>query len=286
MDIVRRVNHMKEIAREARGRGKKIGFVPTMGYLHEGHLSLVRRAAEISDLTVVSIFVNPTQFGPREDLERYPRDLARDTDLCAQEGVDVLFNPETADVYPEGYRTMVEVEGLSQVMCGVSRPSHFGGVATVCLKLFHIVKPTYAVFGQKDYQQLLIIRRMVRDLNLDVEVLAGPTVREEDGLALSSRNTYLAPAAREAAPVLYRALQEGRRLILEEGEREAEAVDAAMREVLDRAPEARLDYLAITDPESLEPLGRLSGEALLALAAYFGNTRLIDNILVKVPAEE
>jgi pantoate--beta-alanine ligase len=277
---------MKEIAREARGRGKKIGFVPTMGYLHEGHLSLVRRAAEISDLTVVSIFVNPTQFGPKEDLERYPRDLARDTDLCAQEGIDVLFHPETADMYPEGYRTLVDVEGLSQVMCGISRPTHFSGVATVCLKLFHIVMPTYAFFGRKDYQQLVLIRRMVRDLDLDVEIIGGATVREEDGLALSSRNNYLPPSAREAAPVLYRALQEGRRLILEEGEREAEAVDAAMREVLDAEPEARLDYLAITDPETLEPLGRLSGTVLLALAAYFGNTRLIDNLEVKVPAEE
>jgi pantoate--beta-alanine ligase len=285
MDIVRRRRHMKEMAREARSRGKKIGFVPTMGYLHEGHLTLVRKAKELSDLVVVSLFVNPRQFGPKEDLERYPRDLARDTDLCAEEGVDVLFHPETSEMYPKAFRTFVEVEDLSRVMCGRARPGHFRGVTTVVLKLFHMVRPHYAFFGQKDAQQLIVIKRMVRDLDLDVEVVGCPTVRDEDGLAMSSRNRYLSAAEREAATVVHRALEAGKQAILE-GERDGEAVDAVIRKTIETEPTARPDYVSVTDTVNLEPLGVLEGEVLIAAAVYIGNARLIDNIQLKVPTKE
>jgi pantoate--beta-alanine ligase len=284
VELVRRINLMNEISREARAKGRKICFVPTMGALHDGHLSLVRRARELGDLVVVSVFVNPKQFGPREDLESYPRDLARDTDLCIQEGVDYLFAPSAAEMYPEGFRTYVEVEGLSSVYEGATRVGHFRGVATVVLKLFNIVRPHFAFFGQKDGQQAIVIRRMVRDLNVGVELIIGPTQRAEDGLALSSRNAYLDHEQRKAASALYRALEKGRALVEESGVRDAREVERAVRRVLEDVEGARIDYVAVADTENLVPVERVENETMIALAVWLGETRLIDNVIVKPPA--
>ncbi len=284
MDLVRRVQAMQEMARQARGTGKKIAFVPTMGSLHDGHLSLVRRARELGDVVVVSVFINPKQFGPAEDFARYPRDLARDADLCIQEGVDHLFAPEVDEMYPPGHRTFVDMEGLTTVLEGAARAGHFRGVLTVVLKLLHIVKPHFAFFGQKDAQQALIVRRMVKDLNLDAEVVVAPTVRHEDGLALSSRNAYLGPAERAAATVLSRALGRARQMVEREDVRSARAIEAAVREVLAAEPRARIDYVAVVDAETLEPRGEITGETLIPLAVFVGGTRLIDNALVRPPA--
>ncbi len=282
MELIRRIHLMREIAREARGRGKKIGLVPTMGALHDGHLYLVRRARELCDLVVVSVFVNPTQFGANEDFDRYPSDLTRDADLCVQEGVDYLFSPSAEEMYPPGFRTYVEVEGLSQVFEGASRPGHFRGVATVVLKLFNIVRPHFSFFGQKDGQQVIVVRRMIRDLNLEVELVVCPTQRDADGLALSSRNAYLSPEERAAATCLYRALERARELVEEQGDGPCDArkIEAAMREVIESEPLARLDYLAITDAETLERLDVVDRQALVALAVWIGETRLIDNVIL------
>jgi pantoate--beta-alanine ligase len=277
MEIVRRVHAMKELAARARAEGRTIGLVPTMGFLHEGHLSLVRRARSQAGLTVVSIFVNPTQFGPGEDFARYPRDLARDCDLLAGEGVDVVFTPEAEEIYPSGATTFVEVAGLSDVLEGKSRPGHFRGVATVVLKLFEAVKPHVAIFGQKDAQQCLVVRRMVRDLLLDVEVVVMPTKREEDGLALSSRNVYLSPDERLAARAIPRAL-EAARAALAEGEKDAAAVIAAARKAIQTEPLLGIDYLELVDAERLEPVVRAQGKMLLVAAVFAGTTRLIDNL--------
>jgi pantoate--beta-alanine ligase len=280
MDLVRRVSMMQEIVREKAGKGRKVAFVPTMGALHDGHLSLVRRARELGDFVIVSAFVNPMQFGPNEDFDTYPRDLARDQDLCIQEGVDYLFAPSREDMYRPDHHTYVEVEGLSSLLEGATRPGHFRGVATVVLKLLNVVRPHFAVFGQKDAQQVAVIKRMVRDLNVPVELIVEPTVREDDGLALSSRNAHLDPEDRRAAPVLYRALERARALVEEEGVREAARVDAAVREVLGTEPRARIDYVAIVDPDEFVPLERVDENTLIALAAWLGETRLIDNVLV------
>jgi pantoate--beta-alanine ligase len=253
-----------------------------MGYLHEGHLSLIRRARAECDFVVVSIFVNPLQFGPQEDYNTYPRDLNRDTRLAAEAGADVIFHPTPEEMYPAGFQTHVEVEKLSQGLCGAFRPGHFRGVATVVTKLFNIVGPDRAYFGEKDAQQLAIIRRMVRDLNLDVEIVPMPIVRESDGLALSSRNTYLSPAERRAATVLYRALVYGRDLIAA-GERDGLRVRDAVRRTLESEPlVSRIDYVAVVDPDTLEEKTTLSGSVMLAVAAYIGKVRLIDNIKVVV----
>ncbi len=284
MEVIRRVSLMREISREKRGRGKKIALVPTMGALHDGHLSLVRRARDLADIVVVSIFVNPSQFGPREDYDRYPRDLARDADLCIAEGVDYVFAPGAEDMYPRGYRTWVEVEGLSSVLEGASRPGHFRGVCTVVLKLLNIVRPHFALFGQKDAQQAIIVRRMVRDLNVDVELVVCETVRQADGLALSSRNAYLSPADRAAATVLVRALERARVLVEEEGETDAARVEREVREVLGREPRVRVDYVALVEEEDLRPVERIDGPVLVALAAWLGDTRLIDNVVVRPPS--
>ncbi|MCU0223809.1 MAG: pantoate--beta-alanine ligase [Acidobacteria bacterium] len=284
MDLVRRVQAMQEMARQARGTGKKIAFVPTMGALHDGHLSLVRRARELGDVVVVSVFINPKQFGPAEDFARYPRDLARDADLCIQEGVDHLFAPEPDEMYPPGHRTFVDMEGLTTVLEGSARPGHFRGVLTVVMKLLHVVKPHFAFFGQKDAQQALIVRRMVKDLNLDAEVVVAPTVRHEDGLALSSRNAFLGPAERAAATVLSRALGRARQMVEREDVRSARAIEAAVREVLAAEPRARIDYVAVVDAETLEPREEITGETLIPLAVFLGGTRLIDNALVRPPA--
>ena len=281
MELVRRIHLMREISREARGRGKKIAFVPTMGALHEGHLTLVRRAREYGDLVVVSVFVNPQQFGPAEDFDRYPRDLTRDADLCLQEGVHYLFAPEAAEMYPAGFRTSVDVVGLSGVLEGASRPGHFRGVATVVLKLFNIVRPHFAFFGQKDAQQAIVLRRMMRDLNLDVELIVCPTVRHQDGLAMSSRNAHLGPEERVAALALHQALERGRQAIEEQGVRSAPEAEAAMRHALEASPLVRVDYAVAVGAEDLERRDALSGDTLLLVAGWVGATRLIDNFVVR-----
>ncbi|MDH3285498.1 MAG: pantoate--beta-alanine ligase [Acidobacteriota bacterium] len=281
MELIRRVQLMREISREARGRGKKIALVPTMGALHDGHLSLVRRARELADIVIVSVFVNPAQFGPAEDFERYPRDLAGDTDLCIQEGVEYLFSPAPQGIYPPGYRTYVEVEGLSEVLEGASRPGHFRGVATIVLKLFNICRPHFGLFGQKDAQQAVIVRRLIRELDLDVEPIVCPTVRTDDGVAMSSRNAQLSAAERHAARVINKALQRARELVEDDGVADAAQVEAGIRTVLDAEPRIRIDYVAIVDEDELTPCAEISGKALVLLAAWLGETRLIDNLFVE-----
>jgi pantoate--beta-alanine ligase len=274
---------LREAVAEARRRGLTIGLVPTMGALHAGHRSLIEKARAETGFVVVSIFVNPTQFGPKEDLQRYPRPLERDQELCGEAGVDLVFHPEPAVMYPPDYRTYVEVTGLQDVLCGASRPGHFRGVATVVLKLFNLVQPDRAYFGQKDAQQARIIRRMVHDLNVPVEVRVCPIVREADGLALSSRNQYLEAEERLQALVLSRALAEARQRI-GAGERDGAAVRRVMVERIASAPRAVLDYAAVVDADSLEALARLEPgcSILLALAVRFGGTRLIDNLQVRM----
>ena len=270
---------MREEVRALKKAGRTIGFVPTMGFLHEGHLSLVRASKEAADATVVSIFVNPTQFGPREDFARYPRDPARDSALLFEEGTDVLFAPEAEDMYPSGYCTFVEVEGLQDKLCGKTRPGHFRGVCTVVLKLFEIVRPDAAFFGQKDAQQALILKKMTADLNLGVRIEVRPIVRESDGLAMSSRNKYLSRDKRRAAVVLNRSLAEAEASI-RAGERRPEAVIGLIRGLIARQPAARIDYVEIVDAGTLEPAPDAGPGRLIALAVYFGATRLIDNLIV------
>jgi len=281
MEIVRRVHNMKETARKAREKGRKIGFVPTMGYLHEGHLSLVRRVKEVSDLVVVSVFVNPAQFGPTEDFDRYPRDLTQDADLCVTEGVDYLFAPEGDEIYPRGSCTFVEVSDFSSMLEGVSRPGHFRGVSTVVLKLLEIVKPHVAAFGQKDAQQTIVIRRMVRDLMLDVEVLVLPIVRDKDGVALSSRNVNLTEEERRAARAIPTALREAEKRVAD-GERDPQAVIGTAREILETEAILRIDYVSLVDMETLLSVEEVAGEMLLAIAVRAGATRLIDNTILRV----
>ncbi len=255
------------------------GFVPTMGYLHEGHLALVRRARAENDRVAVSIFVNPMQFGPREDLSTYPRALARDLDLLAGVPADLVFTPGEAEMYPAGFQTVVTVQHVAQPLEGSSRPTHFQGVATVVAKLFNIVQPARAYFGQKDAQQTVVVRRMVQDLDFNLEVIVCPTVREADGLAMSSRNAYLSPEERRAAPALARALtaaQEAWRA----GERRAAALRQLLRDTLATEKLARVDYVSVADPMTLAELETISGPALLSLAVFFGKTRLIDNLLL------
>ncbi|QJA06177.1 pantoate--beta-alanine ligase [Thermosulfurimonas marina] len=280
MEVLSRVSEMQARAEALRREGRRIGFVPTMGYFHEGHLALMRRARELSDTVVVSVFVNPIQFGPQEDLSRYPRDLERDRRLAESVGVDILFVPSVEEMYPEGFQTYVEVTELSKPLCGARRPGHFRGVCTVVLKLFHIVKPQVAVFGEKDYQQLKVIQRMVRDLNLDIEIVPHPTVREPDGLAMSSRNTYLRPEERESALSLYRSLELARRRVAE-GERRAEVLKKEIVEFIQAHPGTRIDYVEFRDPETLEEKTRVDGPTLLALAVFVGKARLIDNTILR-----
>ena len=265
-----------------RREGRHIGLVPTMGFLHAGHLSLVRIAKEAADRVVVSIFVNPTQFGPGEDLDAYPRDLPRDLELLASEGADAVLLPSLEEMYPDGYQTRVSLDHLPHHLCGQSRPVHFGGVATVVTKLFHIVKPHLAVFGEKDYQQLLVIRRLVADLNLDVRILGGPTVREADGLAMSSRNAYLKDHERPAALTLTRALGLAARLVAE-GERRADVVLSRARELITSMPGTQIDYITICDPFTLEDVAAIEGPVRMALAVKVGRTRLIDNLALVPP---
>ncbi|OAQ21001.1 pantoate--beta-alanine ligase [Thermosulfurimonas dismutans] len=279
MELITKVKDMQARSEALRQAGKRIGFVPTMGYFHEGHLALMRKARELSDVVVVSIFVNPTQFGPGEDYERYPRDLERDFKLAEAEGVDLLFAPSAEEMYPVGYQTYVEVTDLSKPLCGASRPGHFRGVATVVLKLFNIVKPHLAVFGEKDYQQLQVIKRMVRDLNLEVEIVPHPIVREPDGLAMSSRNVYLSPEERKSALCLYQALELARRRVAE-GKQKVPELKAELEEFISSHPFTRIDYVEFRDPETLEEKGMVDGPTLLALAVFVGKARLIDNTIL------
>jgi len=277
MQIATTIESTRAASRAARSAGKRIGLVPTMGALHEGHLSLVRVAKAKSDFVVVSLFVNPLQFGPTEDLAKYPRTFERDREMLEREGTHLLFAPTAAEMYPTRDATYVNVEGLSERLDGQSRPGHFRGVTTVVSKLFHIVEPDIAIFGQKDAAQVAIIRRMVRDLNFPVEIVVAPIVREPDGLAMSSRNAYLDPHQRQQALVLSRSLQRVQELF-RKGERSTEKLVAAGREVFAEQAGVRPDYLSIVDPESLETLTEITSDALVAVAAYVGTTRLIDNL--------
>jgi pantoate--beta-alanine ligase len=279
MQIITAIMGMRPLADTLRREGKRIGFVPTMGFLHEGHLSLMRRARQENDIVVASIFVNPTQFGPKEDLDRYPRDAEGDRAKCVTAGVDILFMPTASEIYPEKPSVFVTVEGISDILEGAIRPGHFRGVATVVAKLFNIVKPHKAYFGQKDFQQCTVIKRMVIGLDLDVEVIVLPTVRETDGLAMSSRNSYLDPGQRQKATCLFRALTAGEELITN-GVREPEKIRQKMRAILVQEKGVEIDYIEVADPDRLAPLERLEGRMVLLLAVRLGGIRLIDNLLL------
>ncbi len=279
MRVIHSPEEMQEMALSLKRAGKSIAFVPTMGFLHEGHLSLIRRARSGGDILVVSIFVNPAQFGPSEDFEDYPRDPVRDLALCEKEGADIVFTPSVEEIYPSGYSTFVEETDLSRDLCGRKRPGHFKGVTTVVAKLFNIVLPDRAYFGRKDYQQSRVIARMVKDLSFPVKVVTCPIVREEDGLAMSSRNKYLGRKERKEALSIRRALDRARDLI-EKGEESVPAVIGAIEEIIAKEPAARLDYIEIRDAENLEELDRVRNGAVIALAVFVGKTRLIDNLLI------
>jgi pantoate--beta-alanine ligase len=280
LETIHTIDWMKQVARQARAEGRPVGFVPTMGALHEGHMSLVRAAMAECQPVIASIFVNPTQFAPGEDLQKYPRTFEADRKRLEEAGVGYLFAPEAGDMYPQGFRTWVNVEGLSDRLEGRVRPGHFRGVTTVVLKLLEIVQPRKAYFGRKDAQQARLIQHMVRDLHLDAEIIVCPIVREPDGLAMSSRNAYLSPEERRAATVLHRALDGARRAI-ERGERDALRLTAAMREIIRGEPLAQIDYVELVDAETLEPVTRLRRTCLALLAARLGATRLIDNLLIE-----
>jgi pantoate--beta-alanine ligase len=257
-----------------------VGFVPTMGYLHEGHMSLVRKARIENKTVIVSIYVNPTQFGPNEDLSKYPRNIERDLEMLDKEGADVVFFPEDKDMYPAGYDTWVTVDNLTKPLEGNVRPTHFRGVTTVVTKLFNVVRPTYAYFGQKDAQQALVIKKMAVDFNMNLKVIVCPTIREPDGLAMSSRNVYLSAEQRKAAPVLYKSLQKAQELF-ESGERKADVILDQMTTLISKEPLGKIDYISISDTETLAPLKTIKKSALVSMAVKFGNTRLIDNVILE-----
>lgn len=276
MNIVHTVEEVRGQVKEWRAAGLSVGLVPTMGYLHEGHKSLIDRAVKENDRVVVSVFVNPMQFGPAEDLASYPRDLNRDAALCEAAGADLIFNPEPENMYSDDFSSFIDMNTLTKGLCGKSRPIHFRGVCTVVGKLFNIVQPDKAYFGQKDAQQLAVIRHMVNDLNFNLEIVGCPIIREADGLAKSSRNTYLSPEERQAALILSKSLELGRELI-EAGERDAETIKQAVTELIQTEPLARIDYVELVDWNTLEPVERIEGPVLNAIAVYIGKTRLIDN---------
>lgn len=279
MKIVNSITEIKKELEHHRKRGRAVGFVPTMGYLHEGHLSLIRKARQDNDVVVVSIFVNPTQFGPDEDYGEYPRDLRRDARLCKMAGADYIFCPTVKSMYPKEYSTFISVEGLTKNLCGKFRPGYFRGVATVVVKLFNIVKPDAAYFGQKDAQQSIVIKHMTEDLDMGIRVEVMPTVREKDGLAMSSRNSYLSSDERKRAVTIYRALQLARDLIKLD-DKDARGIIREMRKML--APVAtKIDYVSIVDPHTLKDVKTITGEVLVAVAVWIGGTRLIDNILTR-----
>lgn len=281
MNIATTVEQAKQTVRQWKAEGLTVGLVPTMGYLHEGHESLIKRAVAECDRVMVSVFLNPIQFAPNEDLATYPRDFAADTVLIENAGADLVFHPEPSELYAPDACTFVNVEGITSELCGKTRPTHFRGVCTVVSKLMNISQADRAYFGQKDAQQLAVVRRMVRDLNMNVEVVGCPIVREEDGLAKSSRNTYLSPAEREAALVLSRAVREGQRL-MEEGERDAKTILGAMRAIIEAEPLARIDYVEMVSWDGIKPVDVADSSVLVAMAVYIGNTRLIDNFIFEM----
>ncbi len=280
MEIIAGVKEMRRRSEQLRMERKTIAFVPTMGYLHEGHLSLMQEGRKMGDVLAISIFVNPTQFGPGEDYERYPRDMKRDLQLAREVGVDIVFTPSTQEMYPPEFQTSVEVEKVTKNLCGISRPHHFRGVTTVVAKLFNIVKPHLALFGQKDYQQLATIKRMMEDLNMDIEIIGLPTVRETDGLAMSSRNTYLKSKERKAAQSLYRSLCRGEELF-HQGEKSAAAILQEIRGIIEAEQLTQIDYAKICNPQTLEDIEEIEDEGVIALAVKIGKTRLIDNLILK-----
>jgi len=280
MEIITGITDMHRRADALRREGKTIAFVPTMGYFHDGHLELMRQAKKRGDIVVISIFVNPTQFAPGEDYERYPRNMERDLGMAREVGIDIVFNPSAHDMYPGRYQTYVEVQQVTRNLCGASRPNHFRGVATVVAKLFNIVKPHVALFGQKDYQQLVTIQCMVADLNMDVEIVGVPTFRESDGLAMSSRNVYLTSSERREATTLYRSLQRAQ-VRVAQGVTETERLTGEVRTIIASAPSIDIDYIKICDPATLEDIDEIRDTAVLALAAKVGKARLIDNIILK-----
>lgn len=279
MKIVSTVEEVRAEVKRWREEGLTVGLVPTMGYLHEGHKSLIDKAVEQNDKVVVSVFVNPIQFGPTEDLATYPRDLQRDSVLCENAGADLIFHPEKEDMYFDDFCTYIDMENLTKGLCGKTRPTHFRGVCTVVGKLFNIVQPDRAYFGQKDAQQLAVIRRMVRDLNFNLEIIGCPIIREEDGLAKSSRNTYLSPEERQAATILHKGLTKGEELV-RGGEKNATTVVNAIREVIETEPLAKIDYVEMVDFDNIQPVETIEGTVLTAVAVYIGKTRLIDNFIV------
>lgn len=281
MKIVKTIEEVRAQVKEWKKEGLRVGLVPTMGFLHEGHKSLIVRAVEENDRVVVSDFVNPTQFAPTEDLASYPRDIERDAKLCEEAGADLIFHPEPEEMYAPDYCTYVDMSGLTKGLCGKTRPTHFRGVCSVVSKLFNIVSPDRAYFGQKDAQQLAVIKRMVRDLNFDIEIISCSIIRESDGLAKSSRNTYLNQEERSAAVVLSRALNIGKNLV-EEGERSAVKIREAIEAELKKEPLARIDYVEVVDADNMEAIEELKGNVLAAIAVYIGKTRLIDNFIMMV----
>ncbi|HNU85287.1 MAG TPA: pantoate--beta-alanine ligase [Syntrophales bacterium] len=282
MIVIEQAREMQRYAEALRRKGKRIVFVPTMGFLHRGHLSLMEDGKQRGDCLVTSIYVNPTQFGPAEDLDKYPRDFDTDCRLCRGVGVDAIFFPSNGEMYPEHYQTYVDLGGVTQNLCGLSRPGHFRGVATVCAKLFNLVKPHVAVFGKKDFQQLVVIRRMVADLNMDLEIVGLDTVREPDGLAMSSRNTYLKPEERESALSLSRGLKLAQEMYAA-GERDAGVIIAAVSRFIAGHPHAKIDYVKICDTTTMKDAARLDGECVMALAVRVGAARLIDNSVFGEP---
>ncbi len=280
MEQIEKVREMQVWARGKRAQRLTIGFVPTMGYLHQGHVSLLEYTRSRCDLLTTSIFVNPTQFAPTEDFGEYPRDINRDLDLMRKAGVDLVFMPSAEEIYPEGFQTFVEVTEVSRGLCGIDRPTFFRGVATVVAKLFNIVKPDLAVFGQKDYQQLIVVQRMVKDLHLEVEVIGRPTVREEDGLAMSSRNVYLSPEERESARALSSSLKLAQEMV-DRGEMAAQEILAEVKRYIEERPFTRIQYIELVDHQTLKPVDIIQEKALLVMAVMVGRTRLIDNAIIR-----
>jgi pantoate--beta-alanine ligase len=279
MNVLQKPADVQAHAEDLRRKGRTIAFVPTMGFLHEGHLSLIREGRQRCDDVIVSIFVNPTQFGPDEDLDNYPRNLKKDLTLCREIGVDTVFTPDNATLYGDHYQTYVTLEKLPNHLCGLCRPVHFRGVATIVTKLFNIVKPHVAVFGQKDFQQLAVIRQMTQDLNFNIQIVGSPTVREPDGLAMSSRNAYLKPEQRVSALCLFKSLQMAQEMV-RQGEKDARKIVAAAKTLIDSHPETQIDYITICDPDTLEDISEISRPVLMALAVKVGQPRLIDNMIL------
>ena len=281
IEIIENVNMMQEKAEEIRLSGKKIGLFPTLGFLHEGHLELIRQGRKQSDILVMSLFVNPTQFGPNEDFDKYPRDIEGDINKARENGVDLVFLPSPSEMYPDGFISSVKVDKITGFLCGKSRPGHFDGVTTVVAKLFNIIKPHFAMFGQKDFQQLAVIKRMVKDLNMDVEIVEVPTVREADGLAMSSRNKYLNPEERKSALCIKKSIDMAAKMA-EKGELSSEKLKTSIKDLIESYPYTDIDYINVCDPETLEDINTLRDKSLLAMAVKVGKTRLIDNYVINL----